>query len=238
MAKTAPKSDAPSLSLRKQVVAILREAILTCRMEPGAVLNERELAEQLGVSKTPVREALSLLNHEGLVQILPRQAYVVTPITVRDVHECFDLRIILECAAVELAAARITDAELAELDAVVSGEADAEPVARTLDRNVDFHSLIARASGNERLTVLIEKLLSEMPRLITVGYVMGEHEHLMNALRKRDPARAREAMREHILHVKEKALSAAASGAPRPQVIQLSLQPIHRPRRPKIVKQA
>lgn len=228
MAKTTQKPDAPNLSLRKQVVAILRDAILTCRVEPGAVLNERELAEQLGVSKTPVREALSLLNHEGLVQILPRQAYVVTPITVRDVHECFDLRLILECAAVELAAVRITDAELAMLDEVVSGEANNEPVASTLDRNVDFHSLIARASGNERLTVLIEKLLGEMPRLITVGYVTGEHAALMKALHKRDPVRAREAMREHIQHVKEKALGAAASGTPRAQTTRVAFTPVRR----------
>jgi DNA-binding GntR family transcriptional regulator len=221
---------APDLPLRNQVVAILRDAILTCSLEPGAVLNERELAEQLGVSKTPVREALSLLNHEGLVQILPRQAYVVTPITVRDVHESFDLRVILECAAAELAAARITDAELTELAAVVAGEADAAAVAETLERNVDFHSLIARASGNERLTALIGKLLGEMPRLISVGYVRGEHEHVMNALRERNPARAREAMREHILTVKEKALGAAAPGTPRTAVVRPARAPVRRPR--------
>ncbi|MBL0124830.1 MAG: GntR family transcriptional regulator [Betaproteobacteria bacterium] len=220
MATINRKQPLPNLSLRKQVVAILRDAILACRLEPGAVLNERDLAEQLGVSKTPVREALSLLNHEGLVQILPRQAYVVTPITVRDVHECFDLRVILECAAVELAAARIGDDELAQLEAIVSGEADTEPSAETLVRNTGFHSLIARASGNERLTILIEKLLGEMPRLITAGYVLGEHESLMKSLRERNPVHARDAMRQHILHVKEKALGAAASGKPRPKADQ------------------
>ena len=221
---------APDLPLRTQVVAILREAILTCRLEPGAVLNERELAEQLGVSKTPVREALSLLNHEGLVQILPRQAYVVTPITVRDVHESFDLRVILEGAAAELAAARITDAELAALDAVVAGEAHTEAVAETLERNVSFHSLIARASGNERLTALIERLLGEMPRLISVGYVVGEHEHVLGALRERNPERARDAMRAHILTVKDKALGAASSGAPRDGAVRAAPAAVRRPR--------
>lgn len=221
---------APSVSLRDQVVTILRDAILTCGLEPGAVLNERELAERLGVSKTPVREALSLLNHEGLVQILPRQAYVVSPITVRDVHESFDLRVILEGAAAELAAARISDAELAELNMVVAGESRDEPVAGTLRRNVDFHSLIARASGNERLAALIEKLLGEMPRLITVGYVEGEHEHVVSALRERNPARAGAAMREHILAVKEKALGAAATGAPRADAVRQALGRVRRPR--------
>lgn len=199
--------------LRAQVVAILRDAILTCRLEPGAVLNERELAETLGVSKTPVREALSLLNQEGLVHILPRQAYLISPITVRDVHESFDLRVILESAAAELAAARISDAELAELEALVGSESGTAPMAATLQRNASFHSLIARATGNERLVALIEKLLSEMPRLITAGYIKGEHEELMRALRQRNPQRARDAMRAHILAVKEKALGAAAPGS-------------------------
>ncbi|HQR12064.1 MAG TPA: GntR family transcriptional regulator [Casimicrobiaceae bacterium] len=221
---------APGESLRDQVVTILRDAILTCSVEPGAVLNERELADELGVSKTPVREALSLLNHEGLVQILPRQAYVVSPITVRDVHESFDLRVILESAAAELAAARISDAELAELARVVAGESRDEPVAGTLRRNVDFHSLIARASGNDRLAALIERLLGEMPRLISVGYVEGEHEQVVNALRARNPARAGAAMREHILAVKEKALGATAARTPRADTVRQALGRVRRPR--------
>jgi DNA-binding GntR family transcriptional regulator len=86
-------------------------------------------------------------------------------------------------------------------------------MAATLQRNASFHSLIARATGNERLVALIEKLLSEMPRLITAGYIKGEHEELMRALRQRNPQRARDAMRAHILAVKEKALGAAAPGS-------------------------
>ena len=84
-------------------------------------------------------------------------------------HESFDLRVILESAAAELTAARITDAELAELEAIVASESGTAPMAATLQRNASFHSLIARATGNERLVALIEKLLSEMPRLINGG---------------------------------------------------------------------
>lgn len=208
-----------NLSLREQVVAILREAILTCRLAPGTVLNERDLADQLGVSKTPIREALSLLNHDNLVQIVPRQAYVVSPITIRDVHESFDLRVILECAAAELAAGRINAAELTALGAIVAGESAADSPAATLERNLEFHSAIAVASGNERLAALIGKLLSEMPRLITVGYIKNEHEDVMDALRAGDPARAHKAMREHILAVKGKALGAAVPEAPRPRAV-------------------
>jgi len=68
-------------SLRSQAVGVLRDAILSGQLKPGAVLNEKELAERLGVSKTPIREGLSLLEHEGLVQTIPRRGYIVTPIT-------------------------------------------------------------------------------------------------------------------------------------------------------------
>jgi DNA-binding GntR family transcriptional regulator len=78
----------------------------------------------------------------------------------------------------------------------------------TLQRNARFHSLIAGATGNDRLVALIEKLLSEMSRLIMAGYIKGEHEELMRALRQRNPQRARDAMWAHILAVKEKALAA------------------------------
>ena len=164
------------------------------------------------MSKTPVREALSLLNHEGLVQILPRKAYVVSPITVRDVHDCFDLRVILESAAAELAATSITEPELARLESIVASESSTASLAATLERNSSLHSLIARASRNERLVQLIEKLLSEMPRLITAGYIKGEHEQLIRALRQRNPKLAGDAMRAHILAVKEKALGVAVPG--------------------------
>ena len=93
-------------SLRSQAVVALRDAILSGQFKPGAVLNEKELAERLGVSKTPIREGLSLLEHEGLIQTIPRRGYIVTPITVQHIHELFDLRIILESAAAEQAALR------------------------------------------------------------------------------------------------------------------------------------
>ena len=88
----------------------------------------------------------------------------------------------------------------------------------TLQRNARFHSLIAGATGNERLVALIEKLLSEMSRLITGGYIKGEHEELMRALRQRNPQRAGDAMWAHILAVKEKALAAAVPGSLRASV--------------------
>jgi DNA-binding GntR family transcriptional regulator len=197
------------------VVEVIREEILTNRFKSGSVVLERELAARFGVSKTPVREALSLLVHEGLVEVLPRKGYLVSSTTVRDAQDYFDLRIILEAAATESAAHRLTDEQLRQLETLAVADDPREGVGRMLERNFAFHMLIATASGNDRLATLIERLLRETPRLITLGFVPGEHERLIGALRARDPIRARHAMEDHIRTVREQALTGAV--APRNQ---------------------
>lgn len=196
-------------SLRSQAVVALRDAILSGQFKPGAVLNEKDLAEQLGVSKTPIREGLSLLEHEGLIQTIPRRGYIVTPITVQHIHELFDLRIILELAAAEQAALKITDDQVRVLNNLVPDVMLAGNMAKRLDRNVEFHYAVALISGNERLAGLIKRLLEEMQRMIAAGYVPGEHEKVMQALRAREPRQAGGAMREHIEGVRRQALRVA-----------------------------
>jgi len=148
------------------------------------------LAKELGVSKTPVRESLSLLDHEGLIVTIPRKGYFVSPITVQDVHNFFGLRLILECAAAEMAAAKVTDEQIEQLASLVPDRSPTDTMSQRLDRNVEFHCLIAELSGNERLAALIKKLLLEMARMIAAGFVPEEHEKVMLAFRARDPKRA------------------------------------------------
>jgi len=195
--------------LRSQVAAILRKEIMSGVLKGGTILNERDLAKQLGVSKTPVRETLTVLDHEGLVRTLPRKGYLVNPLTVQDVHNFFELRIILESAAVELAVARMTDEQFEGLISLVpDGNLDEDIITR-LDRNIDLHYSLALLSGNDRLASLIKSLLSEMRRMIAAGYVPEEHSKLMAALKERDPKRAGEAMRHHINAVRDQALQVA-----------------------------
>ncbi len=203
--------------LRTQVTAVLRNEILSGRVKPGSILNERELAKQLGVSKTPVRESLTVLDHEGLVRTLPRKGYLVSGFTVQDVHNFFDLRVILESAAVELAVSRITDEQLETLTALVPDGPPDEDMLKRLDRNVELHYSIALLSGNDRLASLVKTLMSEMRRMIAAGYVPEEHEKLMAALRERDPRRAAEAMRNHINAVRERALRLVPSPLVNPE---------------------
>jgi DNA-binding GntR family transcriptional regulator len=175
-------------------------------MKPGSILYERELAKQLGVSKTPVRESLTVLDHEGLVKTLPRKGYLVNGFTVQDVHNFFDLRVILESVAVELAISRITDEQLETLTSLVPDDTPNDDMPKRLRRNVDLHYSLALLSGNDRLASLVKGLMSEMQRMIAAGYVPEEHEKLMAAMKERDPRRAVEAMRNHINAVREKAL--------------------------------
>jgi len=196
-------------SLRAQVIDILREEILSGRLQPGAILNERDLAERLGVSKTPVREALTLLDNEGFVQTLPRKGYFVSAISVQDVHEFFDLRVILESAAAKGAAAKITDEQLEELGKLAVKGDSVETPSEQLDQNIRFHDYIAGLSGNARLAALIRKLHLEMQRMIAAGYLTHEHEKLLSAFRQREPERAAEAMQEHIRTVRDKVLRVA-----------------------------
>ncbi len=192
--------------LRAQVTAILRNEILSGRVKPGSILYERELAKQLGVSKTPVRESLTVLDHEGLVRTLPRKGYLVNGFTVQDVHNYFDLRVILESAAAELAVGRITDEQIEALAALVPDGTPDDDLLKRLDRNVELHYSLALLSGNDRLASLIKNLMSEMRRMIAAGYIPEEHGQLMAALKERDPRRAAEAMRNHINAVRERAL--------------------------------
>jgi DNA-binding GntR family transcriptional regulator len=196
-------------SLRAQVIDILRNEILSGRLQPGAILNERDLAKRLGVSKTPVREALTLLDHEGLVQTLPRKGYFVSAISVQDVHDFFDLRVILESAAARAAVAKITDEQLEELGRLAVKGDLVETPSEQLDQNIRFHDYIAGLSGNARLAALIRKLHVEMQRMIAAGYLTHEHEKLLSAFRQREPERAAEAMQEHIRTVRSKVLRAA-----------------------------
>ncbi len=197
--------------LRARVTEFLRNEVLSGRLPPGTILNERELAKQLGVSKTPVRESLSLLDHEGLIVTLPRKGYFVSPITVQDVHNFFGLRLILECAAAEMAAAKVTDEQIEQLASLVPDRSPSDSMSQRLERNLDFHCLIAELSGNERLAALIRRLLLEMARVIAAGFVPEEHARVMLAFRERDPRRAAAAMRDHICAVRDNALRVAAA---------------------------
>jgi DNA-binding GntR family transcriptional regulator len=207
----------PGARLHKdRIYRELRQDILALALKPGQLVVERDIARQFGVSKTPVRDALAVLQQDGLIEALPRRGYLVTSITVADVYEMFEVRAVLEGAAAELAATRMTAEDLARLESVTNplgalvrragGRLDRRAMQRLLDYNRHFHLAIARGARNARLLRLIERVLDDGMRLIAIGYVANEHEEIVAALRAGDPTRARAAMVNHVLMTQERVL--------------------------------
>jgi DNA-binding GntR family transcriptional regulator len=163
-----------------------------------------------------VREALILLGHEGLVESMPRTGYVVASFTVQDVLETFHLRTILEAEAAGLAAERITEEGIAALLKIVNEEFvlsekthDDSFYEKTHELNMEFHQLVAQASGNRRLADLIKQLMEDMrrmlafdPRLVTPR----QHMEIIEALKRGDRAKAEQAMKRHMEQPKSRLL--------------------------------
>jgi DNA-binding GntR family transcriptional regulator len=193
--------EAPA-SLTEQAVEALRRDILTTRLAPGESLSEAATAQRLGLGKAPVRGALARLAEEGLVQALPRRGWVVSLVTIRDIHEVFDLRLLLEPEAARRAAGRVDAEALHRLDAVCAeGYRPEEPdsAADFLAANRAFHVAVAELSGNGRLARQIGRLLDESTRMLVLG------------LRRRD--RSGEMAHEHLALIEALALGRAEAAA-------------------------
>jgi DNA-binding GntR family transcriptional regulator len=197
----------PLRSKKEHVYRLLRQDILTLALRPGVVLVESALTRRFGTGRTTVREALALLQQDGLLAAMPRRGYLVTGTTVTDVQELFEVRLVLESAAAQLAVSRITPSELNRLAALADPpDTVIEPRAmrRFLERNREFHLGIARATRNGRLVRLVERTLDEMTRLVAIAYETGEHLQVVEALRSGDEKRAAAAMADHVLMTRER----------------------------------
>jgi DNA-binding GntR family transcriptional regulator len=197
-----------------RIYQALRHEVLTMLLPPGTILVENALAARFSVSKTPIREALALLQQDRLVDSLPRKGYLVTAVTVDDQRELIELRAAIDGAAAELAAHRITRGELEALERLVQPPQpfDARAAKRQMEINRKFHVAIARASGNRRLTALAERMVDETLRLFAPGFHMGDHREIVDALRSGDGARARAAAVNHVLMTQERARKQEATG--------------------------
>jgi DNA-binding GntR family transcriptional regulator len=188
------------------------EDIIQCRLRPGEMLQLSELARKYGMSKTPVREALTLLQQAGLVEAIPYKGYLVKPIDKDDVDDVFLMRELLEGAAAERAARRITEEDLERLDALQAPET----MVMTLeyDRYAQtFHYIIAQATRSPRLAQQILSVYTDVRRLQYAGVgrprpavITYEHKEIVSALRARDPEAAGKAMVTHIQNIHQRAM--------------------------------
>jgi DNA-binding GntR family transcriptional regulator len=197
------------------VYKTLREDILAMRLKSGAVLLERAIAERLGVSRTPVREALLRLEAEGLTRRYPKMGMVVTELTLRDVVEAFQIREFIEPPAAAEAANRLRPEEMAELlarfdELETTDLPDAEKYARHNLLDTKIHDLIIESLGNRRLIDLMDNIRSICVRARIIGTPIRftqstrEHQELIRAIMNRDAAGAEQFMRLHLANTRQR----------------------------------
>ncbi|MEW6184024.1 MAG: GntR family transcriptional regulator [Bacillota bacterium] len=195
--------------LREVVFESLREAIIKGVMKPGERIMEVQLAEELGVSRTPVREAIRKLELEGLVVMLPRRGAYVAGISVKDIADVFEVRAALEALAAGLAAERITDEELENLErslVEITEVSDSRDIGAVVDRDTRFHDIIYRASRNAWLLQIITHLQDQLQRfrMTTLSRpgrtreAVEEHKKIVEAISERNSELAAQLAREHI----------------------------------------
>ena len=210
-------------SLATQAYQRLRQEILTCSLAPGQIVSERELAGRYDVSKTPMREALGQACHEGFIQRLPGRGYIVSPITIRDIRELFDLRLILESAAVEKAVQNPKSELIRGLKGMAEVKYDPdEPESHSsfLKTNRSFHLAMAEATNNQRLIGLLGDIFTEMERLFHLGLrlrdsseeMRREHRELVIALEHGDTHQALSAINLQIISSRDRILEAIIEG--------------------------
>ncbi|MCU7369647.1 GntR family transcriptional regulator [Paucibacter sp. O1-1] len=212
------------LALHEQVSARLRTMLVEGRIAPGAKLNERELSEQLQVSRTPLREAIKLLAAEGLVDLLPNRGAVAVKLTEADVMHSFELLAELEGLSGALAAERIAEAEIAELRAL-HFEMMACHARRDLSGyyrlNARIHSAINEAAGNPVLAQTYRAINARVQSLrfrtnqdeAKWARALAEHQQMIEALAARDGARLREVLIQHVLAKRDAVLALLRDGA-------------------------
>ena len=202
------------LPLRDVVFQTLRQAILKGELQPGERLMEIKLAETLGVSRTPIREAIRKLELEGLVIMVPRKGAYVAGVSMKDIHEVYEVRAALEMLAVSLAAERITDEELDALERQVLKESEAEASEDTDEHTLDnivyidttFHDIIYQAANNQRLVQFLNILQEQLQRFRAASLsrpgrsktALEEHKQIIEALSERNGELAAKLAKEHI----------------------------------------
>lgn len=198
-----------SVSLPADLASRLRDDILSGSLKKGQKLTEQVICRQYKVSRTPVREALVVLETEGLVELIPNRGAFVVGFSERDMHDMFTLRKIYEVQAAEWAAERITDDEMEELSETyefMEFYTMKKDMEKMLNINASFHEIIYKASGNRLLSHLLSSYqiyLRHIPSSFDdlteyLDTVLAEHKAIYESFKARDAAAAAKAMSDHM----------------------------------------
>ncbi len=188
-----------------RVYDVVKRDLLDGVIKPGERIGDAELREELGVSRTPVREAMLALEQEKLVRIVPRSGYFAAEISFADIADAYQMRFVLEPLVSAMAATRISDEEVDELRALADVGTDGSPdgVLRAVEFNKRFHLRAAEIGGNGRMTRAMSEALDALGRLAMLDLQRGrtveswteEHLGIVKAIETRDPVRAANAVR-------------------------------------------
>jgi DNA-binding GntR family transcriptional regulator len=198
------------ISLAEKAYHAIRDLIVSLQLAPGAVIDERELMEELGIGRTPVREALRRLAHEGLVEVYPRRGMFVTGVDVRELARLSEVRAVLEPEAARLAAERATDADRADVVGLLHelagrGRDRDDHALMSLDERI--HHAVYRAAHNDLLAATLSQYYVLALRIWSMALdrshdleeAVDAHRALLEAIRDGDGALAAETMRAHVL---------------------------------------
>jgi DNA-binding GntR family transcriptional regulator len=212
-----PIKNVPDLSERAYYS--IKEAIVTFKVRPGEILTTGGLAEQLNISRTPVREALLRLQLDGLVTLLPQKGAEVNNITADDIREIYELRIILESYATEVAVTKLTDADLSNLESIMQTAEDAFQRGErkfASDTARELHNILIAKVNNQRMRKLLDELDDHYKRIRLVSTLIPgrleksfeQHKVIVAALKARDSAGSEKAMADHLISVRDETLAA------------------------------
>ena len=199
--------------LRDIVFESLREAIIDGSLKPGERVMEVQLAEKLGVSRTPVREAIRKLELEGLLIMVPRKGAYVADVSFKDVLDVLEIRASLEGLAASLAAEKMTEEEILHLQ-MKSREfskcVESDDVQGMIQKDSEFHDIILKSARNTKLINIIEGLRDQVQRFRVVyftefnksSYLTQEHQRVLEAISNRDSEVAQKYAQQHIVNIK------------------------------------
>jgi len=194
--------------LSERIADTIRSNILKGALEPGERLIEPKLSEQMGISRTPIREALRLLEGEGFIEIIPRRGAVVTEVTDKDVDEIFIIKMKLESLAAKLSVEFLDDSDIQKLKQISEKITKGSPkgYSQLVTWNAEFHNVFIYKCGNDRLIKILESLQQQYKRATVYSYteskrvrgVDEEHEVIIKAFLDRDADKVEQLVADHI----------------------------------------
>lgn len=211
------KETDAGVSAARQVYESIREEIISLTLPPGEVINELQLVNRFGVSRSPIREALIRLEADGLIRMLPNKGTIVAPLHIEEFPQYIDALDLIQRTVTHLAAVKRTDRDIAnmvERNEEFKTAVDRHDVVGMIEANRNFHLAISEAARNRHFTYIYRRLLDEGRRIIRLYYMsyndnppqrrVETHDHIIAAIRNRNAALAEQLAHDHAVKLGER----------------------------------